>query len=73
MDNVKVGDEVISIPISGFGTKRIGTVVHITNKRKDITVDFGNYQEKYDSYGYQKNDDVWHKHYLELYEKEQGI
>ena len=42
----KVGDKV-----SRNKTQCIGTVVKITDKRKDVVVDFGNFKETYTQNG----------------------
>ena len=62
----KVGDKVISSAVSGFGSQVIGTVVKITEKRKDVVVDFGNYKETYDRTGWQKGGDIWYKSKIQL-------
>ena len=62
----KVGDRVISSAASGFGSQVIGTVVKITEKRKDVVVDFGNYKETYDRTGWQKGGDIWFKSTIKL-------
>ena len=55
----KVGDKVIrnygnSLPTS------IGTVIRITEKRGDVVVDYGNFQETYyGTTGWQRGGDVW--------------
>lgn len=56
--NVKVGDRVISCYIRGF-TPFVGTVVKITEKRKDIVVDYGRFKETYSSDGWEKGSDKW--------------
>lgn len=50
----KIGDKVIEEQASGLGSKRMGTIINISKKRGDITVDFGNYTKKYNSDGWQK-------------------
>lgn len=50
----KVGDKV-----SRNKTSCIGTVVKITEKRKDVVVDYGNFKETYNLSGWQKGADVW--------------
>ena len=50
----KIGDKVIEERASGLGSKTIGTIINISKKRGDITVDFGNYTKKYNSDGWQK-------------------
>ena len=49
-----VGDKV-----SRNKTACIGTVVKITEKRKDVVVDYGNFKETYNLSGWQKGADVW--------------
>lgn len=51
--NVKVGDRVILCNNWGF-TSSVGTVIKITEKRKDIVVDYGRYKETYSSDGWRK-------------------
>ena len=43
----KVGDRV-----NIAGSNEVGTVVRITEKRKDIVVDFGSYKCSFDQYGW---------------------
>ena len=62
----KVGDKVISSNVSGFGSQVTGTVVKVTEKRKDVVVDFGNYKETYDKTGWQKGGDIWFKSTIRL-------
>ena len=50
----KIGDKVIEEQASGLGSKGIGTIISISKKRGDITVDFGNYIKKYNSDGWEK-------------------
>lgn len=56
--NVKVGDRVISCYIRGFAPF-VGTVVKITEKRKDIVVDYGRFKETYSSDGWEKGSYKW--------------
>lgn len=57
----KVGDEVI---VQGRTT--IGKVVKISDKRKDLTVDFGGRTEVFDYRGWDKNGDKWYRYYIVL-------
>lgn len=62
--NFKIGDRVIrnygnSLPTS------IGTVVHITEKRGDIVVDYGNFKETYKANGWQRGD-IWTSSRIQL-------
>lgn len=50
----KVGDKVVTTR-----SRAVGTVIRITPKRKDVVVDFGNYQSVFRSDGWQKGADVW--------------
>ena len=50
----KIGDKVIEEQASDLGSKRIGTIINKKKKRRDITVDFGNYTKKYNSDGWEK-------------------
>lgn len=52
--NVKVGDKVILCNHWGY-TSSVGTVIKITEKRKDIIVDYGRYKETYSSDGWRKS------------------
>ena len=61
IDNIKVGDKVIRSK-----TNSIGTVVKITEKRKDVVVDYGNYQETYRPDGWQKTSDIYFASSIEL-------
>lgn len=51
-----VGDKVAD----GY---EIGTIVKITPKRRDITVDFGNYKREYDKTGWRRGES-WHRTYI---------
>lgn len=61
MEVFKVGDKV-----SRNGTACIGTVIKITEKRKDVVVDFGNFKETYNLHGSQKGADVWTSSHIYL-------
>ena len=50
----KVGDKVVTTR-----SRVIGTVIRITPKRKDVVVDFGNYQSIFRPDGWQKGEDIW--------------
>lgn len=50
----KVGDKVVTTR-----SRVVGTVIRITPKRKDVVVDFGNYQRVFGSDGWEKGADVW--------------
>ena len=63
--NFSVGDKVVCCHY-GYGEKQIGTVVRVTEKRKDIIVDFGRYKETFGADGFRKSSDVWHNSYLKL-------
>ena len=56
MHEFNVGDKVAD----GY---EIGTIVKITPKRRDITVDFGNYKREYDKTGWRG--ETWHRTYIE--------
>lgn len=58
----KVGDKVELH--NRWGTPNIGKIIKITEKRKDITVDFGTYTAIFDSRGWEKGHDVYHKTYI---------
>ena len=47
-----VGDKVI------YGN-RIGKIINITPKRKDMTVDFGTHESVFDVYGRKRHRDKW--------------
>ena len=51
----KVGDKVIL-----NNARKIGTVIKITDKRKDVIVDFGNYKETFRYDGMSKGD-IWYR------------
>jgi len=61
----KIGDKVIRNWRDGRPTL-VGTVINITPKRGDVVVDYGNFKEKYSSYGWQKGGDVWTTSTIEL-------
>ena len=58
----KVGDEVELH--NRWGSPHIGKIIKMTEKRKDITVDFGTYTEIFDSRGWEKKRDVYYKTYI---------
>lgn len=55
----KVGDKV-----SYNGSAYFGTVVKITDKRKDVVVKFNTYTETYNSNGWNKSKDPYDTHYI---------
>ena len=61
--DVKIGDKVIR-NYRTRGSSKIGTVVNITKKRRDIVVDYGTYKETYRSDGIQKGCDIWSASYI---------
>ena len=71
-DELKIGDKVIT---QNKYQKAIGIVAKITPKKKDITVDFGNYIITFDSRGREKGTDHWDKEYITkcTHELEQAI
>ena len=71
----KIGDKVIEEQASGLGSKSVGIIINISEKRGDITVDFGNYTKKYNSNGWQKGrsydyDPCYIRPSLEIYKPE---
>lgn len=60
----KVGEKVVSNSYSN-SSKTIGTVIRVTQKRKDVVVDFGNYEETYNKDGKSKNNEIWFRSYIE--------
>lgn len=64
----KVGDKVYEL-------NRIGTVIKISPKRMDITVDFGRNIEVYNKFGLLKGADPWYPKRINILtpEKEQEI
>lgn len=61
----KVGDRVVRNYTPGYSCV-IGTITKITGKRKDIVVDYGDYQERYNLHGWQKGGEVWCTSYIEF-------
>lgn len=51
--NVEVGDRVV-LCHTNTGYVRTGTVIKITEKRKDIVVDYGTYKATFSSDGWEK-------------------
>lgn len=51
--NVEVGDRVVLCHVN-MGYVSTGTVIKITEKRKDIVVDYGTYKETFSSNGWEK-------------------
>jgi len=64
--NVKVGDKVILCNNWGF-TSSVGTVIKITEKRKDFVVEYGGYKETYSSDGFRKGtDSLYNTSYIKV-------
>ena len=63
--NFKVGDRVVRNYNSNIH-KYIGTIIKITEKRGDIVVDYGHFQERYDRSGWQKSDNCFYRSYINL-------
>lgn len=61
----KVGDKV-----SRNRTQCIGTVVKITDKRKDVVVDYGNFKETYAKDGWEKSSNIWNSSRIYLLTEE---
>lgn len=61
----KVGDKVVR-NLNHIGATSVGTIVRITPKRKDIVVDYGNYEEIYNIRGWQKSDSIWSRSFITL-------
>lgn len=57
--NVKIGDKVILCNYLGF-TSSVGTVIKITEKRKDIVIDYGRFKETYSLDGWEKGSNLRH-------------
>jgi hydroxymethylpyrimidine pyrophosphatase-like HAD family hydrolase len=57
-----VGDKVVRS--NGMSRKNIGTIIRVTEKRKDVVVDFGSYKLTYDMNGREKNCDAWSRSYI---------
>ena len=64
-EEFKIGDKVVR-NYDQAGSFAIGTVVRITDKRKDIVVDYGNYKETYDRTGYERGGSIWYKSSIRL-------
>ena len=65
-EEFKVGDKVVRYNTIG-SRDVIGTVVKITDKRKDVVVDYGNFKETYDQTGYEKGvSNWWYKSSIKL-------
>lgn len=58
-----VGDKVVMSKRAS--RKIIGTVIKITEKRKDVVVDFGRYKLTYNIDGRERNCDVWSTSHIE--------
>ena len=66
-EEFKVGDKVIRNYTTPNGRYIIGTVVKITDKRKDVVVDYGNFKETYNSTGTQKGGgSIWSTSFIQL-------
>ena len=53
----EVGQRVVIKTRHGYGM--VGTVLRITEKRKDVVVQFSNYKANYGLDGWEKGADVW--------------
>lgn len=53
----EVGQKVVIKTRHGYG--EVGTVLRITEKRKDVVVQFPNYKANYGLDGWEKGSDVW--------------
>ena len=62
---MNIGDKVIARAFTG-GPYKIGKIIKITPKRKDIIVDFGNYTETYKKSGYSKYTNIYSTRHIEL-------
>lgn len=60
----KVGDKVEFK--NRWDGSSIGIITKITEKRKDITVDFGQKTALFDSHGWQKGCDVYYRGYIRI-------
>ena len=63
--NFKVGDRVVNNYHNG-GCKKIGTIIKITEKRGDVVVDYGYFQERYDRTGWEKSDNYFYRSHITL-------
>ena len=69
METFKVGDKVVRNYNSRFnGYTDIGVVTKVTQKRKDVTVEYGNYSETYYSDGWEKtkNRRAWQRSHINI-------
>lgn len=57
-----VGDKVVGS--YGMSRKNIGIIIRVTEKRKDVVVDFGSYKLTYDRNGWEKNCNAWSRSYI---------
>ena len=64
-EEFKVGDRVVRNYEPGYSCA-IGTITKITEKRKDVVVDYGDYQERYDLHGWQKGSEIWFMSHIGL-------
>ena len=53
----EVGQKVVIVRQHGYG--EVGTVLRITEKRKDVVVQFSDYKANYGLDGWEKGNDVW--------------
>jgi hydroxymethylpyrimidine pyrophosphatase-like HAD family hydrolase len=58
-----VGDKVIRS--NGMSRKNIGTIIRVTEKQKDVVVDFGSYKLTYNKYGLERKGYVWPTSHIE--------
>lgn len=64
--NVEVGDRVVLCHVN-MGYISTGTVIKITEKRKDIVVDYGTYKETFSSDGWEKGSSPgFHRSYIKV-------
>ena len=72
-EEFKVGDKVEFK--NRWDESSIGIITKITEKRKDITVDFGRQTGLFDSHGWQKGCDRYYRGYIKILtpEREQEI
>lgn len=63
MDKFEVGQKVIFADRDGYGA--IGTVVKITEKRKDVVVQFPSWTKTFRGDGINRQSDTWHRSWIE--------
>lgn len=56
------GQKVVIKTRNGYGM--VGTVLKITEKRKDVVVQFPTYKVSYNERGFEKGADVWSRSYI---------